>query len=200
MKNMVYVNSYYSNEDFAFFVSNFDTENDKAIVFQELTARSRAKWNEFIDALKEGDAAILYSFDSTFRNYNDMMFFIKFCTVMSIRLISYADRLDTKDKLFPESGTKNTFDVVCRIFKKRDKTASYDVEADLHNLSQTKQRLKRYSLIINMYKAGWSIQEIMKKVGYSAKSNIYNVLKKYNIELRQPKKSRKKKRDNTDEG
>ena len=200
MKNMVYVNSYYSNEDFAFFVSNFDTENDKAIVFQELTARSRAKWNEFIDALKEGDAAILYSFDSTFRNYNDMMFFIKFCTMMSIRLISYADRLDTKDKLFPESGTKNTFDVVCRIFKKRDKTASYDVEADLHNLSQTKQRLKRYSLIINMYKAGWSIQEIMKKVGYSAKSNIYNVLKKYNIELRQPKKSRKKKRANPDEG
>ena len=200
MKNMVYVNSYYSNEDFAFFVSNFDTENDKAIVFQELTARSRAKWNEFIDALKEEDTAILYSFDSTFRNYNDMMFFIKYCTVMSIRLISYADRLDTKDKLFPESGTKNTFDVVCRIFKKRDKTASYDVEADLHNLSQTKQRLKRYSLIINMYKAGWSIQEIMKKVGYSAKSNIYNVLKKYNIELRQPKKSRKKKRDNTDEG
>ena len=195
MSNIIYINPYHSIVENLNITSLFVEQNKVTTLFEESTAHSRIKWNDFIDELRKGDTAVLYSFDNAFRNYNDMMFFIKYCATMHIRIISVFDRLDTKDEMFPESGTRNTFDVVCRIFKKRDKSATYDVEYDLNNKGERSKRLKRYSIVINMYKAGWNIQDIMSRVGYSAKSNIYRILREYNVKLDQPLKSRKKKKN-----
>lgn len=41
-----------------------------------------------------------------------MMFFIKYCSKMDIRIIFLSDELDTHDRLFPERRTADTLDLI----------------------------------------------------------------------------------------
>ena len=41
-----------------------------------------------------------------------------------------------------------------------------------------------------MYKAGYSVAEIMKHTGYRGKSNIYRILHKYEVKMEHPSMSR----------
>ena len=140
--------------------------------------RRRPEWDKFIDSLEKGDSAVLVSFDNAFRNFNDMVFFIKYCSKMEIRIISLHDELDTHDLLFPEKKTANTLDLICQVFAKRDRNSHDDLEAELYSNEYNDKKLKRYKLVINMYKAGYSVKEIMERTGYRGKSNIYRVLHK----------------------
>lgn len=45
-------------------------------------------------------------------------------------------------------------------------------------------------LVINMYSSGYSIKDIMTKTGYRGKSNIYRILKMYDIDVYYPQKKR----------
>lgn len=130
------------------------------------------------------------SFDNVFHNFHDMMFFIKYCSKMDIRIISLSDELDTHDKLFPERRTADTLDLICKVFSKRDRASHDDLEAELYSYSFEDRKLKRYKLVINMYKAGYSVKEIMERTGYRGKSNIYRILHQYDIEMEYPSMSR----------
>ena len=101
------------------------------------------------------------SFDNVFHNFHDMMFLIKYCSKMDIRIISISDELDTHDK-----------------------------ETELYSYSFEDRKLKRYKLVINMYKAGYSVKEIMERTGYRGKSNIYRILHQYDIKMEYPSMSR----------
>ena len=152
--------------------------------------RRRPEWDKFIDSLEKGGSAVLVSFDNAFRNFNDMVFFIKYCSKMEIRIISLHDELDTHDLLFPEKKTASTLDLICQVFAKRDRNSHDDLEAELYSNEYNDKKLKRYKLVINMYKAGYSVKEIMERTGYRGKSNIYRVLHKYDVNMEYPSMSR----------
>ena len=160
------------------------------IHIEETKDKKRIEWCKFIDSLSNGDSAVFASFDNVFHNFNDMMFFIKYCSKMDIRIISLSDELDTHDKLFPERRTAYTFNLICKIFSKRDRASHDDLEAELYSYSFEDRKLKRYKLVINMYKAGYSVKEIMERTGYRGKSNIYRILHQYDIEMEYPSMSR----------
>ena len=143
-----------------------------------------------MSSLSNGDSAVFASFDNVFHNFNDMMFFIKYCSKMDIRIISLSDELDTHDKLFPERRTADTLNLICKVFSKRDRASHDDLEAELYSYSFEDRKLKRYKLVINMYKAGYSVKEIMERTGYRGKSNIYRILHQYDIEMEYPSMSR----------
>ncbi|MCH4018249.1 MAG: helix-turn-helix domain-containing protein [Prevotella sp.] len=119
-----------------------------------------------------------------------MIFFVKFCRKTGIRIVSIGDGLDTHDELFPESKTVNTLDLVCRVFSKRDRNAHDDLEAELYSNTYSDRKLKRYKLVINMYKAGYGIKEIMERTGYRSKSNLYRILHLYDVQMEYPSMSR----------
>lgn len=146
--------------------------------------KKRPKWNAFVDALSPGDCAVLYSFDDTFPTFNDMIFFLKYCGKAGIRLVSIMDRIDTTDELFPDRSTQDVLALVCRLFGKRDKAASIDAEPELYVSRYTTRANKRYALVVNMYKAGYKVSDIMKRTGYRGRSNIYRILEKANVERR----------------
>lgn len=160
------------------------------IHIEQYKDKKRTRWQDFIDSLADGDCAVFLSFDNVFSNYHDMMFFIKYCTKMNIRIISIVDKLDTSDELFPERKTADILQLICKVFCKRDRTSSNDLEADLYSYSYENRKLKRYKLVINMYKAGYSVKEIMERTGYRGKSNIYRILHKYDIKMEYPSMSR----------
>lgn len=157
-------------------------EQGCAVTFREVCKkRKRPEWEAFINELQPGDCAVLLSFDNAFYNFHDMIFFIKYCRKAGIRIISIDDGLDTHDKLFPESGTVDTLDLVCQVFSKRDRNSHDDLEAELYSTNYNDRKLKRYKLVINMYKAGYCIKEIMQRTGYRSKSNLYRILHQYDI-------------------
>ncbi len=152
--------------------------------------KERIEWCRFIDSLSDGNCVVFASFDNVFTNFHDMMFFIKYCSKMNIRIISLSDGLDTHDILFPETRTSDTLNLICKVFGKRDNTSHDDLEAELYSYSFEDRKLKRYKLVINMYKAGYSVREIMERTGYRGKSNIYRILHQYNVQMEYPSMSR----------
>ena len=160
------------------------------IHIEETKDKKRIEWCKFIDSLSNGDSAVFVSFDNVFHNFHDMMFFIKYSSKMDIRIISLSDELDTHDRLFPERRTADTLDLICKVFSKRDRASHDDLEAELYSYSFEDRKLKRYKLVINMYKAGYSVKEIMERTGYRGKSNIYRILHQYDIEMEYPSMSR----------
>ena len=100
-----------------------------------------------------------------------------------------ADKLDTQDILFPETHTKDVLLLVCKMFLQKKKSID-NLEAD-YSQSKSEEKLKRYMLVINMYSSGYSIKDIMTKTGYRGKSNIYRILKMYDVDVYYPQKIRK---------
>ena len=190
MNNIGYIGNAHNFEHWQNCMDRMKQHGCSDIHVEERKGRKRPQWDAFIDSLDNGDSAVLVSFDNAFRNFNDMVFFIKYCTKMNIRIISLNDKLDTQDKLFPETRTANTLELICKVFAKRDRNSHDDLEAELYSNDFADRKLKRYKLVINMYKAGYSVKEIMEKTGYKGKSNIYRVLHKYNVRMEYPAMSR----------
>ncbi len=163
-----------------------------SIHVEELRSNNRLRWKEFVDELEDSDVAILYSFDNAFKNIHDMIFFLKFCSKRNIRIVSIEDRVDSNDTLPSGQTIKDIFDVVCKMFSKRDRNSHDDIEADLYSNRHSDRRLKRYRMVINMYNAGYSVKEIMERTGYRGKSNIYRILHLYDVSLEYPAMSRSK--------
>ena len=159
---------------------------------EEVHSSNRSRWQDFVDGLDDYDIAVLYSFDNAFRNIHDMIFFLKFCSKKNIRIVSVEDKVDSNNLLFSGTTTKDVFDVVCKMFSKRDRNSHDDIEADLYSNKHSDRRLKRYRMVINMYNAGYSVKEIMERTGYRGKSNVYRILHLYDVSLEYPSMSRSK--------
>lgn len=190
MNYIGYINTPQSIEQTPNIISLMESHGCANIHIGQPRDKKRIEWCKFIDSLSTGDVAVFASFDNVFHNFHDMMFFIKYCSKMDIRIISLSDGLDTHDKLFPETRTSDTLKLICKVFSKRDKTSHDDLEAELYSYGFEDRKLKRYKLVINMYKAGYSVKEIMERTGYRGKSNIYRILHQYNIQMEYPSMSR----------
>lgn len=190
MNNIGYIGNAHNFEHWQNCMDRMKQHGCSDIHVEERKGRKRPQWDAFIDSLDNGDSAVLVSFDNAFRNFNDMVFFIKYCSKMEIRIISLHDELDTHDLLFPEKKTASTLDLICQVFAKRDRNSHDDLEAELYSNEYNDKKLKRYKLVINMYKAGYSVKEIMERTGYRGKSNIYRVLHKYDVNMEYPSMSR----------
>lgn len=192
MKNIGFINAAQDIEQTEQMLNQMREYGCVSVHVEELRSNSRSMWQEFIDGLDETDVAVLYSFDNAFRNIHDMVFFLKFCSKKNIRIVSIEDKVDSYDQLFSGTKTKDVFEVVCKMFSKRDRNSHDDIEADLYSNKHSDRRLKRYRMVINMYNAGYSVKEIMERTGYRGKSNVYRILHLYDVSLEYPSMSRSK--------
>lgn len=192
MKNIGFINTAQDIEQTGYMVDLMKEYGCVSVHIEELRSCNRSRWKEFVDELEDSDVAILYSFDNAFKNIHDMIFFLKFCSKRNIRIVSIEDKVDSNDTLSSGTTTKDIFEVVCKMFSKRDRNSHDDIEADLYSNKHSDRRLKRYRMVINMYNAGYSVKEIMERTGYRGKSNIYRILHLYDVSLEYPAMSRSK--------
>lgn len=190
MKHIGYIGNAHINEHGEDALKQMRVHGCETLYKENGKGRKRPQWEAFINELQEGDCAVLLSFDNAFYNFHDMIFFVKFCRKTGIRIVSIADGLDTQDELFPESKTVNTLDLICKVFSKRDRNTHDDLEAELYSTNYNDRKLKRYKLVINMYKVGYCIKEIMERTGYRSKSNLYRILHMYDVQMEYPSMSR----------
>ena len=190
MKHIGYIGNAHINGHVDSVLKQMKEHGCKTLYTENGRGRKRPQWDAFIKDLNQGDCAVLLSFDNAFYNFHDMIFFVKFCRKSEIRIISIADGLDTQDELYPGSRTANTLDLVCQVFSKRDRNNHDDLEAELYSNTYSDRKLKRYRMVINMYKAGYGIKDIMARTGYRSKSNLYRILHMYGVQMEYPSMSR----------
>lgn len=192
MKNIGFINAAQNIEQTEQMLNLMKEHGSVSVHVEEVRSSNRSRWKDFVDGLDDYDIAVLYSFDNAFRNIHDMIFFLKFCSKKNIRIVSVEDKVDSNNLLFSGTTTKDVFDVVCKMFSKRDRNSHDDIEADLYSNKHSDRRLKRYRMVINMYNAGYSVKEIMERTGYRDKSNVYRILHLYDVSLEYPSMSRSK--------
>lgn len=169
-------------------------------VFIDESSYSRPKWTEFINSLEEEDTVVISSIKSCFKSMVQLRFFVKLCHDRRLRLISIEDKVDTEMEYF---GTESIWGVLNALIalpskgkgNETDLASDYEAEIEINNYKL--QMVKKNRLVINMYLAGYTIKEIMDKVGYQGKSNVFRVLHQHGIRLRHPRKPSKKS-DNSD--
>ena len=191
MKYIGYINKAQLFEQMSVICSKLCTVGCQVILSQESDDAEHSEWKRFVTMLREGDVAVLYSFDNAFKNSTDLMFFLKMCSQKNIRIVSVEDAIDSSDELFPASN-KNALMAIARM-SATDKTDTHDdFEAELISDKHLEKKHKRHRMVINMYNAGCNIREIMSRTGYKGKSNIYRILHQYGIELAYPTMVRSK--------
>ena len=115
-----------------------------------------------------------------------------------MRLVSLHDGIDSTNELFPETKVSDVLDVVAKLPEEANavrKMVSHPGRQTqgIKVLSQAAYgRMERKKLVVNMYKSGYTIEDIWKASGFQSRSSIFRVLKDAGVEL---KRSRNKKKE-----
>jgi DNA invertase Pin-like site-specific DNA recombinase len=192
MRNIVYINTFQNYEQYDKFHDMINGVDCSKLYREEIVDDSRPVWGKFIDDLQEGDTATFLSFNNAFRNLSEMTMFLKLCSAKNIRIVSIMDSLDSTDELFPESHTKNVFEVISKLPLNGDRTTKEYSRSELKAINARSARIKKHQTVVNMYKGGYNVHEIMERLHIKSKSTIYDILHKYNINLDYPKMIRLK--------
>ena len=166
-----------------------DTEQDE---------KKRPGWNELTKSIQDGDTLIVFSLDNILMTVMALPFFFRWLTLKDICFVSISDEIDTEGNFFPSKNAKEVFDIIGllpqKIGKNRRKGYSRKVKAFLPCSNKKAAKKSAAIKIVNMYRSGYSVSEIADAVGYRTRMSVYNVLSRFNIDLRQKRDrcSRKK--------
>ena len=155
----------------------------------------RLGWDRLLAAIGKGDTLVISKLAHVVKGARQLSFFLEFCRIKSVRLISLHDGIDSDNELFPETKVSDVLNMVARLPEEANavrKMVSHQgkLTKGIKVLSQAAYgRLERKKLVANMYKSGYTIEDIWKASGFRSRSSIFRVLKDAGVEL---KRSRNK--------
>jgi len=155
----------------------------------------RLGWDRLLAAIGKGDTLVISKLAHVVKGARQLSFFLEFCRIKSVRLISLHDGIDSDNELFPETKVSDVLNIMARLPEKANavrKMVSHQGKQTkgIKVLSQAAYgRLERKKLVANMYKSGYTIEDIWKASGFRSRSSIFRVLKDAGVEL---KRSRSK--------
>ncbi len=149
----------------------------------------RPAWNRLLDSLEIGDILVIPKMDHILKGSRELSFFLEFCRIKGIRLISIHDKIDSGDELFPETRTSDILATVAKLPKEanaihRSSSHVCKLKSHLNIASQAcYNREERKKLVINMYKGNYAINDILKASGFKSRSSIFRILKDAGIQM-----------------
>lgn len=162
---------------------------------QSVEGGYRLGWDRLLAAIGKGDTLVISKLAHVVKGARQLSFFLEFCRIKSVRLISLHDGIDSDNELFPETKVSDVLNMVARLPEEANavrKKVSHQgkLTKGIKVLSQAAYgRLERKKLVANMYKSGYTIEDIWKASGFRSHSSIFRVLKDAGVEL---KRSRNK--------
>jgi hypothetical protein len=178
------------------------------IIQEELPKSDKARmlWDSLIGRLQVSDTIVIPKLSNALKGTRQLIFFLEFCRINNIRLIAIHDRIDSWNRLFPETKTSDILATIALLPKEATaiRRAGRHVQRVKRQMTAISQKVvnkaDRNKRIINMYLQGVSIDEIFATSGFSSRSSIFRILNAANIELtrghtRGPLGPRKKKGD-----
>ena len=159
----------------------------------------RAEWNKLLRRLNKGDELVVPKLSYIIRETRQLSYLLEYCRLKKIRLISIHDCIDSGNELFPETQMSDILNVVALLPKeafdvRKSSDAIRKVKSRMRTLSPVDyNRIERKECVVNMYKSGYTIDDIWKTSGFRSRSSIFRVLKDAGVEL---KRFRGKAKDN----
>ena len=109
---------------------------------------------------------------------------------MVVRIISIHDKIDTDNKLFPDTTPAEVLamfgalpEEVAVLRKSSDKIIRLQQSISIPISKKSMSKTERDKKIVDMYNNGYSIRDIWKESGVQSKSTVYSILNKYKVQL-----------------
>lgn len=173
--------------------------------------KSRTLWDALMSRMQFGDTIVIPKLSNALRGARQLVFFLEFCRIQNIRLISLRDKIDSTNQLFPETQTSDVLTAIALLpkeanaIRKRSRRISR-MKKHIESLSsKTMSKIERNKRVVNMYLQGFLIDDIIKESGFRSRSSVFRILNLANVDLNRgrtkgPLGPRKKKvKDNTTE-
>ena len=166
---------------------------------QPVEGAYRLGWDRLLATIGKGDTLVISKLAHVVKGARQLSFFLEFCRIKSVRLVSLHDGIDSANELFPETKVSDVLKVVAKLPEEANavrKMVSHPgrQSTGIKVLSQAAYgRMERKKLVANMYKSGYTIEDIWKASGFRSRSSIFRVLKDAGVEL---KRSRNKAKEN----
>jgi DNA invertase Pin-like site-specific DNA recombinase len=178
------------------------------IIREELPQSDKARtvWDTLIGRLQVSDTIVIPKLSNALRGVRQLIFFLEFCRMNNIRLISIHDKIDSGNQLFTDTKTSDVLTAIALLPKEANavrKAGRHVKRVQTQIVGMTKKavaKTERNKRIVNMYLQGFSIDEIFAESGFTSRSSIFRILNNANVELtrghtRGPLGPRKKKED-----
>ena len=158
----------------------------------ERNEETRPHWKQLLTTLRRGDELVVAKFSNALRGSSEMSKFVEYCRIKAVRIISVRDKIDSRDELFPETTASDVLYMVGALPEevaalRKASAHIFELHRNIRLMSEkSKEKLpksERDKQIIDMYRNGYTAEDIMLKSGCKSKTTIYNVLRRYAVRL-----------------
>jgi DNA invertase Pin-like site-specific DNA recombinase len=161
------------------------------IIREELPQSDKARtvWDTLIGRLQVSDTIVIPKLSNALRGVRQLIFFLEFCRMNNIRLISIHDKIDSGNQLFTDTKTSDVLTAIALLPKEANavrKAGRHVKRVQTQIVGMTKKavaKTERNKRIVNMYLQGFSIDEIFAESGFTSRSSIFRILNNANVEL-----------------
>lgn len=148
----------------------------------------RPEWKALLMNLERGDELVISKLSNALRGSRELAFFLEFCRIKVIRIISINDKLDSKDEIFPPMKTSSLLEIIGSLpsevaVLRKSSTHIMQLRSVKKMTQRHSSRQERETMIINMYNGGHALDDIWESSGFKSKSSIFRILNKYGITL-----------------
>lgn len=149
----------------------------------------RVQWQNLLDILENEDELVVAKFSNAVRKTEQLTTLLDFCRKKYIRLISIGDKIDTANKLWPETTAADAMAMLAKLpgealaIRKQGEHIKFLKKVSLAKKVKVLSKTDRELQIVNMYNSGHSIDEIWVASGFKSRSSVFRVLNKFGVTL-----------------
>ena len=136
----------------------------------------RPQWKQLMNALDRGDELVVSKFSNAVRGVRELAVCIEMCRIKVLfKETTAAEVLEMIGALPEEIAALRKSSSHIMLLQKNIKSPAKTVK--------TLSRTERERTIVDMYNAGYSMDDIANVSGFSSRSSIFRILNKYNVDL-----------------
>ncbi len=151
--------------------------------------KQRVQWHGLVAMLSHGDELVVAKFSNAVRKTSDLTALLNFCRTEVVRLISIKDRIDTENKLWPETSAADAMRMLALLpaealaLRKQGQHVEMLRKVSLAKKAKVLSKSDRELQVVNMYNSGHSIDDIWASSGFKSRSSVFRVLNKFGVTL-----------------
>ncbi len=146
--------------------------------------------DKLLESIGKGDTLLISKLAHIVNGVRQLSYFLDFCKLKGVRLVSLHDGIDSHDELFPETKVSDLLAFIAGLPEEVNAVRKSAIQSGRRTkgikvLSQVAYgRAERNKLVVNMYRSGYTIDDIWKTSGFRSRSSVFRVLKDEGVELK----------------
>lgn len=151
--------------------------------------KSREIWDGLLARIQPGDTLVIPKLSNVLKSARQLVFFLEFCRIQNIRLVSIHDKIDSGNEFFPDTKTSDVLTAIALLPKEANAVRKPSkpfqrIKRKIKAISKAELRkADRNRRIINMYREGFSIDDIVTQSGFKSRSSVFRILNVAKIDL-----------------